>query len=232
MKLALAERPNPAIALVNFHEVDDEALVENRGPSAKLRERYAPKHLFSMIGGNTFHRLALLDHALPLQVLQSADDRDLDPGRVLIPYAMMRDLLGRLAKLHFEMMVKLQQIFGMPLVHIISPPPLRLDDLRDLLPPAYQGRDDYGLVPPALRLKIYRIHCALLREHCARNAIDTIDPPAAACDAEGFLLAELRDDATHANGLYGAMVLQQILERVQAGSGVRAVGVACSGSVR
>lgn len=214
IKLALAACPDPAIALVNFHDLDDSALVENRGPSAKLRERYAPRHLFSMIGGNTFHRLALLDHPWPIQVLQSANDRDLDPDRFLISNAMMRDLLRRFAALHFAMMLRLQQIFEMPLVHVAPPPPLRLDDLRGLLPPTYAGRDDYGVVPPVMRMKIYRIHCALLREHCAENAITLIEPPAAACDEDGFLLAELRDDAVHANGLYGAMVVQQLMNSV------------------
>jgi len=167
---------------------------------------------------------------------------------------MMWDLLLRACEKHFVIMKLIQETYGLPLAHVISPPPLAAEDLSDILPPRYSDRGAEGIAPPALRLKSYEIQsnigpipehpvqqhvvggaaksastptlCRLdrnlgdkppniFREFCMKESMEVIEPPELACDEDGFLKWKYRsNNATHVDKEYGALVLEQIKERI------------------
>ncbi len=211
----LREHPDPSVTVINLRAEENDALLEGRGPGDALGAEYRPAHLFSMIGGNSHYQVGLLEHAEKLQFLQNPEDQALDPDRTLVTQAMMRRLLQRWAEPHLEMLNKLKAIFDLPVTHILPPPPLSIEDITPYLPPTFSEVNKYGVVPPALRLRLYQLQCDIFREHCAQSEIAVIEPPKAAIDRLGFLKSSYRGrNATHASAKYGSLVLEQIHEAV------------------
>ncbi len=210
LSLALAEVPSSPFHVVNINTLEGATLT--RGCLLRLGK---PAHVVSMVGGNAYYQVALLEHPQRLQVLGGPEDADIVPDRSLIPYGMMRDFLLQACRGHFQIIERIHETFALPLVHVISPPPLAAEDISDLLPPDYRDRGASGIVPPGLRLKVYRIQSAIVREFCESRSISVIEPPAIACDARGFLKHEYRSlTATHAGKDYGTLVLNQIMDRI------------------
>lgn len=212
---ALKEQPDPSVRVINLRSEENAALTDGRAPGEALADAFAPRHLFSMIGGNSHYQVSLLEHEDKIQFLYGSEDQDLPPDRTLVTHALMRRLLHRAAEPHLEMMDKLKQIFGLPLAHILPPPPLGVDDITEFLPPGLKETNEHGVVPPPLRLRLYRLQCDILREHCRQSGITVIEPPEKALTPLGFLKRNLRGwNATHAGQEYGALVLAQIRETV------------------
>lgn len=100
------------------------------------------------------------------------------------------------------------------MVHLLAPPPKADSDFIQQHHDsqfAADGIATLGVSSPQLRLKFWQMQNRALADICADLSIETIAPPAAACDADGFLSREFyARDATHANAAYGELVLQQL----------------------
>ena len=211
LSMALAETPDPSFQVINVNTLDEQSDLTRQG----LLRLSKPTHLVSMVGGNTYYQVALLEHPQRLQVLSGPEDTDLDPERHLVTYQMMRDFLANACRGHFQLIARMQEVYELPLTHVISPPPLAAADLSDILPPAYRKNGSAGTVPPLLRLKIYQMKSEIIREFCASRSFGVIGPPAEACDEQGFLRDAYRSfTATHAGKEYGHLVMKQIAEMV------------------
>jgi len=102
-------------------------------------------------------------------------------------------------------------------VHLQPPPPKRDNDhiLRHHESRFSEDRiADLGVSTPELRMAFWQLQATLLASLCAELDIEVLPPPPGALDPDGFLAeAFYASDATHANPLYGELVLQQIEER-------------------
>ncbi len=213
LSATLNQAPNPAFRVIHLNRSEDRSLLEAADPLASFRGDFEPSHVVSMIGGNTYHKIALLEHDTKIQVFEGPEDTDYDPDRYLVHHGVMREILESYAGLHTWMLERLKEKVALPIIHLLSPPPLGLEDISGFLPPAYQSLGSQSAVPPAQRLRFYRMHCGILRDHCQGLGIRVLEPPAAAVDSAGFLKdAYVAETATHANHRYGGLVLQQLLE--------------------
>ncbi len=114
---------------------------------------------------------------------------------------------------HLAVMCELQEMFGIPVSHVLSPPPLDTPDITPFLPSALQQMNRHGVVPPHLRLRLYRMQSRIFCEYCEDSGIGIIKPPVETCMPTGYLKRNFRGgNATHASVKYGGLVLAQMLE--------------------
>ena len=98
-------------------------------------------------------------------------------------------------------------------VHLI-PPPQKADNeyIAHHHEKSYarQGIATLGVSPPELRLKFWRLQARILSKICRNLRVDVMMPPKAAI-YRGFLRPEYyAEDTTHANELYGELVLRAV----------------------
>lgn len=169
----------------------------------------------SVLGGNDHSMIGVAAHAPRFDfVLPEEPDLPLDDTALLVPAEMLRAELARRTAPHVQSLALLREAVGGRVVHLESPPPLPEAHIRCYPVPFAEEIAQLGVAPAPLRVKLWRLHSQLYREACARLGIEFIPSPPAARGADGTLRMELcHPDATHANILYGGMMLAQVLER-------------------
>ncbi len=211
----VSERTNDTVRVVTVQKAEYAHLFKAGVPTTDLRDFYDPTHVFSILGGNRHYNVGLVEHEHKMQVLADADDMLLAPDRTLISNAMMRDLMLEMTRDPLFMMKNIRGFYSCPITHVMSPPPIDLEDISDKLDRAMQQLGDFTATPPLHRLRCYRIFCSVMREFCRREGFEVLDPPEEAVSPEGFLREEYHGpNATHANGRYGYLILRNILQSV------------------
>jgi hypothetical protein len=154
----------------------------------------------------------LLRHPRPFDfVLPTEPELPADDGE-LIPAEALQTVLQRRMFRALSILSLLKQRADGPMYHLESPPPIGDDDyIRNNIDPYYQKRGvaELGIVSRNLRYKLWRLHSQLVRQACTELQIEFIPCPAEAMQG-GFLREDLRANATHANEIYGGMLLAQI----------------------
>jgi hypothetical protein len=177
-----------------------------------LLARFAPGTVVSMIGGNEHHRLGLLEGPEPFD-FEEPTVPWLDEGRRLIPRSQVRAALEKRLSTTIAKLRLLRTHYRQPTAHVASPPPIADEAhlARHLGAFARNAGAEPRFTPAAVRLKLYRLQNAILREACAAEDVAFMEPVAHALDEEGFLAAPFRKrDPTHANERYGAAVAEEI----------------------
>ncbi len=101
---------------------------------------------------------------------------------------------------------------GARFVHICAPPPIEDEAHLRAHPGPFGPKMHLGIAPRDLRMKIWELQVEIYEEQAARFGAVFLRPPAEALTADGFLKrAYWHGDPTHANALYGQLVLKQIL---------------------
>jgi hypothetical protein len=108
-----------------------------------------------------------------------------------------------------------------PVYLLSSPPPKQSNDFitqkfMRKQARAYRGQSimDAGLSPPELRMKLWKLEAKLLGQWAEEQGMSFVPAPPEAFNEDGFLSRKFyHEDATHANGRYGALVLEQIAAR-------------------
>lgn len=188
------------------------------GPSAdeiitRLSQASSDEVFVSLIGGNQYNALGLLRHPEPFDVLEPDGNTAPAPGARVIPYAIMQQVFdehlrnGRSAE-----MIRLRAAFAGPAYHVVPPPPKQ--DNAFIQQRAEKDFRQDKVVPPVndpdARLRLYNLQVSALKRLCATLDIEVIEAPAASRD-QGFLVPSFwGKDATHANGEYGELMLQDI----------------------
>jgi hypothetical protein len=182
--------------------------------------------LVSAVGGNQHAVFSTVQHADPFDFFFPEDRPDATEGHVpLVPFRPLYDQFATGLRLgDGATLSALRRATKARLVHLIAPPPKsdsayirRYHDSHF----AAEGISSLGVSSPALRLKFWQLQNRALKEICADLDIETIEPPAAACDEEGFLRRHFyARDATHANAAYGELVIEQLEQlRLERGAG-------------
>lgn len=183
-----------------------------------------PDRLLCAIGGGGPVRIGAAQHSVPFDfVLPWLPAMPPDSEAALVPYDAMRALMEQSVTKHLRALRRLLS-FGIPLVQLETPPPVRDNDtLAALLKDVTDS--PIALSKPNLRYKVWSLHSRVFRDFCAANAIAYIGNPEEALDAHGFLKPGLAGDFAHGNADYGAIVLRHLPGLDRAGAPASAGGV-------
>jgi hypothetical protein len=174
--------------------------------------------VISMIGGNQHAVFSTIQHPIPFDVLEpGAGKETLRPGTQLIPYRAVASILhSGIRGRDGRSLRAVRDATRARLVHIMPPPPKRDSEFIHSYHESRFREEiaELGVSPPELRIKIWRMQRALMKEFCDELGIELMDPPLAALDADGFLLPDYyAKDATHANRAYGLLILEELERR-------------------
>lgn len=167
----------------------------------------------SMLGGNFYNTFGLIDSSIPFNFYEpNCNDFDSLGNRHLVSYELIYSYFNDAMRRGFlRSIVALRDLYGGPILHIISPPPI--GDNKHIVdnPGGYfSDKVHLGVAPASLRGKLYRLHTRVVVEFCRENHIPTLPPTEAVTD-DGFLARPFwKNDPTHANAAYGRLVLEQL----------------------
>lgn len=173
--------------------------------------------VLSMIGGNHHAIASTLQHPQPFDFFTPDAQAPVNAGAEIIPYRALMQGFGKgVLKKEGKQLLRLQQATRARIVHLLPPPP-KFDSVhvarhagKNLAP---HGIAPSQVSPPELRLKFWILQSLVLQKWCGDRAIEVLQPPSEALE-HGFLRREYwNPDATHANELYGELVLRLVEKR-------------------
>jgi hypothetical protein len=154
----------------------------------------------------------MVEHSRPFDlVLPSEQDLPVDETRELVPVDAVRRKLVEMSDEYFQAIRAVSQIARGPVMHIGPPPPLA-DEAR-IAPQVPWGSfpgQPRVITPKWVRYKLWRLQNEVYADVCARLGVRHVSAPIGATDEEGFLLPLYDRDGMHANGAYGALVVEQV----------------------
>jgi hypothetical protein len=207
-----AERNIYVINLRNFTEAfvrTHETLTLRPDILDLIRSRNGP--VFSFVGGNRHNRLGLVKHPRPFDfVLPGQPDLPLDPNAEIVPFDAVRNALERESECVLQQIWALSEQCGGSLTQVESPPPAVEAKILEHPGKSREYIRSNGVAYSMMRLRLWRVYCMIVRSFCERIGLRYLPAPPESMDAAGFLLPELTRNATHGNGKYGALVLQQL----------------------
>lgn len=163
--------------------------------------------------GTLHNIIGLLNHDVPFTLVTAGDGAAADRGEAeMIPLAVMRAYFDQ-AFSGDRVVPALVRAARCRIVHPMTPPPKEAPTAPRSATKAYRGRSiaEVGFSPPARRLALWRVEREAMTAHLAALGVAFLDPPAEAVTAEGFLKPECcAEDVTHANRVYGRMLLDQL----------------------
>jgi hypothetical protein len=173
--------------------------------------------LVSMIGGNHHAIASTLQHPQPFDFFTPDAEAPANAGPEIIPYrAIMQGFGKAVLKKEGKQLLRLQQATRARIAHLLPPPP-KFDNAYvarhagKVLAPG--GIAPSEVSPPELRLKFWNLQSRVLHKWCGDRGIEVLPPPPEALE-QGFLRREYwNPDATHANELYGELVLRLVEKR-------------------
>ena len=170
----------------------------------------------STIGGNQHQAFGLVQHPVAFDLIEPAAASPHDSqSRVLIPYHTIWAAFERgLRKRDMRLVTTLREAAGRPIYHLSPPPPKEsAAHILQRSESAFRnaGLATKGVTPAPIRLKLWRLQCAVLHSLCTEWGVRLLPPPEGTQTPEGFLKPEYyHNDATHANVAYGELVLRQL----------------------
>ena len=189
----------------------------------EMRNALAPKgpgvpQYVSMVGGNGHNIVGLIKHAVPFDfVLPDEPDVPLDPGSEVQTYGYVKAALRQTIGPVLAMIGSAQRAVSGRLLHLDSPPPPEDDGyIRANLDGIFaELHRNSSLVAPMVRYKLWRLHSEIVREACESLGVQFIPAPPEALVDGRYLRPEYYANPTHANALYGELLLRQV-EKVMA----------------
>ena len=199
--------------LKNGNEIGDASL---DAAASMVTESPADALIVSAIGGNQHQVLGLVQHPTAFDFVEPGGPHLLDSQpSVQIPYRTMWAVFeGKLRGRDGQRLTTLRAAAGRPIYHLTPPPPKEsAAHILQRYETAFvdAGLAAKGVTPAAIRLKLWRLQCAVLKSLCTEWDIRLLPPPEGTQTSEGFLKPDYyKNDATHANDAYGELVLRQL----------------------
>lgn len=183
-----------------------------------LISSFGPDDLvLSMIGGNHYAAFSGIQHPQPFDFFTRVSAAAVAEGVDIIPYMAVSAYFFRLISKDTGRRLKaLRNATQARVVHLVLPPPIADNDfIAGHLKPHLSARGiaSTGVSSPELRLKCWQLQRLILHKICHSLGIEIMPPPPKAVDG-GFLRAKYYGhDSTHANWLYGELVLREVEAR-------------------
>ncbi len=203
---------------INFWETGEYRQQEDgrfTGMKPELARRLGQgRRVFSLVGGAAHTVLGMVEQQRAFDfVLPSAPDLPIDETRELVAAEALREKLTEMAEEHLAAALPLIiQAAQAPVLQLEPPPPVADEDriIPHIAWDMYFPGQPKRIAPKWVRYKLWRMHSEVIETVCARFNVGYIRAPEAAKDSEGFLDLQYDEDGAHANGAYGALVLQQL----------------------
>jgi hypothetical protein len=174
--------------------------------------------VLSMIGGNQHAVFSTIQHPQPFDFFNFGSTAIGSDAAELIPYRVLAELFAHgLRNRDGKSIEALRKATRARVVHVLPPPPKADNAFIERHHESFfslQGIATTGVSPPVLRLKFWALQTRLLTKFCGKLGVEVMLPPAATLDPRGFLLpAYYASDATHANHIYGELLLREVERR-------------------
>lgn len=196
-----------------FEIIKPSAISPGRREEVKLslarlwcRIGYRPDVLCLMLGGNVHNILGLLNHPVPFHLDPT------QPQGQFIPRNMMRAGIEQRYAKQFALSDKIAAAFPHARRLVVSaPPPLSDPEHIRRYAGSFRPNLAQGVSPEAHRLALFQLQTEVFRAYAARINAGFVTPPPEALTRSGMLAMPFaRDDPTHANSAYGALMLARI----------------------
>lgn len=164
-------------------------------------------------GHNIF---GLIEHEVPLFLLDDIYIDNMLNNRYLIPFNLMYDMFISFCKKN-KTLPELKKATKAKVVHLMTPPPKENNHyIKSVITRNSDSEIIDRIINPAeIRLKFWNIEMKAMQSVCENYGIDIVPPPPASITPAGFLSEDYYgSDVTHANAAYGKLVLEQ-LEKLQ-----------------
>jgi hypothetical protein len=176
--------------------------------------------LVTVVGGNQHAVFSTIQHPQPFDFLAPGDEPDgLAEDAEIIPFrALYEYFASGIRSGDADFIKALRTATAAKVIHLIAPPPKGdnsfIEDYHDTRF-AEEDIASLGVSSPALRMKFWQLQNRVIERLCEELGVETLLPPEAARDADGFLARGCyAKDATHANENYGELVLEQLERRL------------------
>jgi len=184
--------------------------------TAMVAESSPDDLIASTVGGNLHQVFGLVQHPVAFDFIEPASPSPPDSQAcMLIPYQTIWALFeSRLRRKDGLQIATLREAAARPIYHLLPPPPK--ESAAHILQRYESEFEKAGIVtngvtPAPIRLKLWRLQCAVLRSLCTEWDVRLLPPPQGTQTPEGYLKPEYyKNDATHANPAYGELVLRQL----------------------
>lgn len=174
----------------------------------------------SFLNGNEHAALSLLQHPVPYDFqLPGREWLGMQPGFQPLPYAVIRRQLEPYLNSTVATLSMMRLMLpGIRLIHVFPPPPIESEAQIRSGPEVFREQlQHHGVTPLSIRLKYYLLAQDIVREGLAGLRVELLDCPVQSIGESGGLLDRYAAGATHANEAYGALVVQQIQDLLNAG---------------
>lgn len=175
--------------------------------------------LVSVIGGNQHAVFSTIQHPRYFDFIDPDNaDEQISSKLELVPYRALYDYFSSsLRRGDGVTILALKAATRAKVVHLIAPPPKKKNNFIEHYHDTHfasEGIASHGVSHHNLRMKFWKLQNRAIEEICSEKDIETLEPPPAACDRDGFLARDFyAGDATHANVGYGELVLRQLEDR-------------------
>jgi hypothetical protein len=211
IEAALTDKTRKLVEVVNLATYFDPVNRRNKVLPPIVVDMFQPERIYCSFGGSEYSVFGLLEAPVRFDFM-TASDSSVEPGREVIPYALVKATLERAMRRAIGHTRDLRALFQCPITHVCTPPPFRAVAEGARLPTVFQANLHLGISPASIRMKLYELYNEIARETYVPLGVDILGVPPGCTDEDGFLLAEFCSvDPTHANERYGELVLRQIL---------------------
>lgn len=175
--------------------------------------------LVSVIGGNQHAVFSTIQHPRYFDFIDPTKPEEVISGKFeLVPYrALYNYFSSSLRRGDGVTILALKAATRAKVIHLIAPPPKKKNNFIEHYHDTHfasEGIANRGVSHHNLRMKFWKLQNRAVEEICSEQGIETLAPPPASQDPDGFLAREFyAGDATHANVAYGDLVLQQLEDR-------------------
>lgn len=195
-------------------KVDTEAFSGGRANLDFFRPRMQTKLVALGLWGNWYNTLGLAEHPEKFDFIYPGFDEEVDETRRIIPFHQIRRTINNNVRYRLDTARVLRPLAAGKV--LMMEPPLPSDDDHILkFPSAFrEAIAATGLAPASLRRKLWKLQSQVYADMCAELDMEFFPFLPEAMSPSGFIAAEYRyRDPTHANALYGQMVIDK-LERI------------------
>ncbi|WP_020399988.1 SGNH/GDSL hydrolase family protein [Kordiimonas gwangyangensis] len=179
---------------------------------AAIRDLDPADIIISMTRGNFHNFVSLVQHPVPFDFQMPGEDCP-EGEATLIPFKVLEGSFEIGLRRDLRMMVRIKEGSKAAVFQLAPPPPKGNLDLIRQYPGPFKklGLLQHGLSAPSLRVKVWRLYNLMLKRLCDEVGVIFVPVPDGCQGEDGCLKLEYyAPDATHANGAYGRLLLEQI----------------------
>jgi hypothetical protein len=170
---ALSAQERARVDVVNLASYFDPVNRRNKVLPPHIVDLFQPERIYCSFGGSEYSVFGLLEAPVRFDFM-TAGHSNVEPGRDLIPYAMVRSTLERAMKRALTNTRDLRAFYKCPITYLQTPPPFRTVSTDARLPAVFHSNLHLGISPASIRKKLYDMHSDLARTAIRKDSCSTI----------------------------------------------------------